>query len=57
MKMFYCFSFSSYIVKVLIKMNVNISNEFHFSDAYRNINYTGSLAKFMGLIHVPRDPV
>ena len=26
-------------------MNVNISNEFHFSDVYRIINYTGSLAK------------
>ena len=31
---------------VLIERNVNISNELNFSDVYRSMNYTGSLAKF-----------
>ena len=34
------------IFRVLIETNVNISNELNFSDVYRNVNYTGSLAKF-----------
>ena len=33
----------------ILRRNVNISNEFKFSDVYRIINYIGSLAKF------PRD--
>ena len=47
--MFSCFNFSAYIrffVNVLIEMNVNISNEFNFSDVYRSVNYTESPAKF-----------
>ena len=49
MQMFGCVNFSAYIrffVKVLIETNVNISNELNFSDIYRNVNYSGLLAKF-----------
>ena len=45
-KCFSCFNFSAYIrffVNVLIKMNVNISNELNFSEVYRSVNYIGSL--------------
>ena len=31
---------------ILIEMNVNVSNELNFSDAYRSVNYIGWLAKF-----------
>ena len=51
--MFYCFNFSTYIrffVKVSIERNVNISNELNFSDVYRSVNDTGSLAKFHELL-------
>ena len=50
--MFYYFKFSAYVrffVKVMIKMNVNISNEFIFSDVYRSVNYTGSPAKMLAI--------
>ena len=60
----FCFNFSAYIrlfVNVLIEMNVNIRNEFNFSDVCRSVNYIGSLAKFkwtpLGLIHFARDPM
>ena len=62
--MFSCFSLSAYIryfVNVLIEMNVNINNELNFSDVYRSVNYTGSLAKFtwtpLGFIHCTRPNV
>ena len=51
----FCFNFSAYIrffVNVLIEMNVNIRNEFNFSDVCRSVNYIGS-----GLIHFARDPM
>ena len=32
-----------FFVKVLIEMNVNISNGLNFSDVYRSVNYIGSL--------------
>ena len=42
-------------------MNVNISNDFNFSDVYRIINYIGLLAKFtwtpLGFIHFARGPM
>ena len=48
-------------MKILIETNVNISNELNFSDVYRSVNYTGSLAKFTsthsGFIHFVRDPM
>ena len=49
MPMFHCFNFKAYIryfVKVLIDVDVNISNELNLSDVYRSENYIGSLAKF-----------
>ena len=45
----FCFCFFAYVncfVKVLVETNLNISNEFKFSDVYRSVKYTGSLAKF-----------
>ena len=33
------------LVKILIETNIKISNELIFSDVYRSVNYTGSLAK------------
>ena len=33
-------------VKVLIETNAGISSELNFSDLYRSVNYTWSLAKF-----------
>ena len=47
--MFYSFNLNAYIglfVKVLIKTNVNISNELNFPDVHRRVNYIGSLGKF-----------
>ena len=42
-------------------MNVNISNEFHFSEVHGAMNRCGSLAKFTRapswLIHFARDPL
>ena len=42
-------------------MNVNISNELNFSDVYRSVNYSGTLAKFTltpsMFIHFARDPM
>ena len=35
-----------FFVKVLFERNVNVSNEFNFSDVYRSVNYIESLAKF-----------
>ena len=32
-------------MKVLIKINVSISNEYNFSEVYRSVNYIESLAK------------
>ena len=49
MSMFYCSNFSAHIkffVKVLIKMNVNISNILNFSEVYQSANCIGSLVKF-----------
>ena len=50
MEMLYCFNFSAYLrffVKVLIEMNVNISNELNIiSDVYRSVNYIVLQAKF-----------
>ena len=46
--MLYCFNFIAYIrffVKVLLEMDVNISNELNFSDVYQSVNYIGLLAK------------
>ena len=46
-RMFYCFNFIDYItflVKVLIETNLNISNKLNFSDVYRSVNYIRSLA-------------
>ena len=59
MKMFYYFNFNSYIVKILIETNGNRSKKKkkHFSDAYRNVNYIGSLVMFTGLIHFACDPI
>ena len=42
--LFHCVQKNS--VNVLVAMNVNISNELHFSNVYRSVNYIGSLAKF-----------
>ena len=45
----FCVNFSSYknfFVKVLIEMNVNISNGLQFCDVYRSVNYIGLLANF-----------
>ena len=49
--MFYCLNFSAYIrffFKVLIERNVDMSNDLNFSDVFRGVNYTGSLAIFTG---------
>ena len=35
------FSFIRLFIKVLIEMNVNISEQLIFSDVYRSVNYTG----------------
>ena len=42
-EMFYSFNFRAYMIfrQGLIEMNVNITYEFHFSDIYRSVNYTG----------------
>ena len=48
--MFHCFNLRAYIrfvVKVLIKTNVNISNELHYSDVYLNVNYSESHANYV----------
>ena len=42
----YVYAYIGFLVKVLIETNVNISNELHFSDVYRRVNYIGLLAKF-----------
>ena len=43
------------------EMNVNISNEFNFSDVHGAMNHSGSLAKLTrtpsGFIHLARDPL
>ena len=38
--------YTRFFVNFCVEMNVNLSNEFNFSDVYRIINYTGSLTKF-----------
>ena len=39
-------------------MNVNISNEFNFSEVQVSMNRSGSLAKFtMSPVHFARDPL
>ena len=35
-----------FVDKILMEINVNISNELNFSDFYRNGNYIGLLTKF-----------
>ena len=47
--MFQCFNFSTdirFLIRALLEKNANISNKLNFSDVYRSVNYTGSLAKF-----------
>ena len=39
-------SYIRFFINVVTEMNVNINNELNFSDVYRSVNYTGSLAKF-----------
>ena len=49
MCIFYSVNLSAFIgcfVKILIKTNVKISNDIHFSDVYRRLNCAGSLTKF-----------
>ena len=57
-----CFNFSAYgkfFVQVVIKTNLNISNELNFSDVFRKVIYIGSLAKFtctpLGFVHSAHD--
>ena len=65
MKIFYCLNFSAkirFFVKVLIERNVDMSNGLNFSDVYRGVNYTGSLAIFTGTpewvpVNIASDPV
>ena len=48
MRIFYCFNFSTYFrifVKVLTERNVNISNEFNFSDVLSKCKLHLSLAR------------
>ena len=51
-----------FFVKTLIETNVNtcLSNELNISDVDRNVNYSGSLAKFtwtsLEFIHFASDP-
>ena len=57
--------FIRFFVKVLIEMNVNISNELNLSDVYQSVNYTGSLPTkvymnplgVQGIIHFARNPM
>ena len=40
-----------FFVRFWVEKNVNLSNELHFSDVYRSINYIGLLAKCTWTLH------
>ena len=56
-----CDCLDNFFNKQYREMNVNISNEFDFSDVHGAMNHCGSLAKLtqtpLGFIHFAHDPL